>query len=85
MPESQKGDRDHQPGLEDLIPLSQAAKLSGLSPSQLRLLVSSGTIWGVKPGRNWFTTEQAVKEYLTRDRRPGPKPKHRSRPDSEKG
>jgi hypothetical protein len=64
-----------QPGLDELISLSQAAELSRLSPSHLRLLVSQGEIWGRKLGRNWFTTEQAVRQYLTRGVKPGPKPK----------
>ena len=35
-------------------------------------------LWGTKIGRNWVTTEQAVQEYLARDRKPGPKPKNKS-------
>lgn len=66
-----------QPGLNELITLSEAADLSGLSPNHLRLLVSKGVIWGKKLGRNWFTTAQAVKEYLKRYRKPGPKPQKR--------
>jgi len=64
---------DDPPGLDELITLSKAAELSGLSPSHLRLLVSKKEIWGKKLGRNWFTTEQAVREYLTRGVKPGPK------------
>ena len=67
--------RNDQPGLEDLITLSEAVEISGLSPSHLRLLVSKGTIWGKKLGRHWFTTAQAVNEYLKLDRKPGPKPR----------
>ena len=63
------------PSLDDLIPLREAAKLSGLSAGHLRLLVSRGDMWGTKLGRNWVTTTQAVQEYLAQDRRPGPKPK----------
>ena len=66
-----------QPGLNELITLSEAADLSGLSPNHLRLLVSKGVIWGKKLGRNWFTTAQAIKEYLKQDRKPGPKPQKR--------
>ena len=65
---------DKEPSLADLITLSEASKLSGLSPSHLRLLVSRGDIWGKKLGRNWFTTEQAVTDYIKLDRKPGPKP-----------
>ena len=64
-----------QPGLEALITLREAAELSGLSHSHLRLLIRRSDIWGKKIGRDWLTTAQAVREYLARDRRPGPKPK----------
>ena len=64
-----------QPSLDELISLPDAAELSGLSAGHLRLLVRRGDIWGVKLGRNWVTTAQAIEEYLARDRRPGPKPK----------
>ncbi len=57
----------------DLISLNTAAKLSGLSTSHLRLLVRQKEIWGRKMGRDWFTTELAVREYLSRDHKPGPK------------
>ena len=63
------------PSLDELISLREAARLSGLSTRHLRLLVRRGEMWGVKLGRNWVTTAQAVKEYLAKDRRPGPKPK----------
>jgi len=64
-----------QPSLDQLISLREAAKLSGLSASHLRLLVSRGDIWGQKIGRNWVTTAQAVQEYVAQDHRPGPKPR----------
>ena len=67
-----------QPGLDELITLKQAAELSGLSYSHFRLLAREGTIWAKKLGNSWFTTAQAVNEYLARDRRPGPKLKDQS-------
>lgn len=73
MPSNQDGNGDDQPRLEDLISLKKAAEISGLSPDHLRRLAGGGELWGVKIGRNWVTTEQAVREYLARDRRPGPK------------
>jgi hypothetical protein len=74
MPSSpQKG--DDQPPLGALLPLAKAAELSRLSPAHLRLLVRNGEVWGVKLGRNWFTTAQAVKEYKARNIRRGRKPK----------
>ena len=62
-------------GIDDLILLREAALISGLSPNHLRLLVRRGDIWGRKLGRDWFTTEQAVKEYISQEHRTGPKPK----------
>ncbi len=70
---SEKGRPGEWPRPEELISLHKAAKLSGLSAGHLRLLVSREQLWGIKVGRNWVTTEQAVREYLARDRRPGPK------------
>ena len=64
-----------QPELDDLITLEEAAELSGFTTRHLRHLANRGEHWARKLGRNWFTTAQAVKEYLARDRRPGPKPK----------
>ena len=69
--ESQK----YQPGFDELIPLSEAANLSGLSSDHLRHLVRNGDLWGMKIGRNWITTRKVVEEYIARDRKPGPKPK----------
>ena len=63
-----------EPKLDDLISLSEAAKMSGLSHSHLRLLARNGQIWAKWLGRGWFTTEQALNEYLSQDRKPGPKP-----------
>jgi excisionase family DNA binding protein len=65
---------------QQLISLAEAADLSGMSQSHLRLLVRQGTIWGTKIGRNWVTTEVAVKEYLATERRPGPKTSEEDNP-----
>ncbi len=75
MPGKDEEGSDKQPGLDELITLSQAAELSGLSTVHLRWLVRRGELWGVKLGQNWFTTEAAMHDYLARDRRPGPKPR----------
>ncbi len=78
MPGISNGKSNHQSKLEELITIREAAEISGLSQSHLRLLIRKGEIWGQKKGRDWFTTAQAVREYLARDRRPGPKPRKRS-------
>ena len=75
MPEQSEKSVD-KPGLDELISLSEAAELSGLSPDHVRRLVRQGDLWGVKIGRNWVTTARAVNEYLARERKPGPKPKN---------
>ena len=67
--------REEQPRLDELISLSEAARLSGLSLPHLSLLIRQGKLWGRKIGRNWVTTESAIRDYLARDRRPGPKPR----------
>ncbi len=74
MSGSPKGKNEYQPKLDELIPLSKAADISGLSPDHLRRLVRDGEMWGAKFGRNWVTTVEAVRKYLARNRKPGPKP-----------
>jgi hypothetical protein len=68
------GQANENPDFDEFISLRDAAELSGLSHSQLRLLVRTGTIWGRKIGRDWFTTQKVVVDYLAQERKPGPKP-----------
>ena len=75
MPGNDKKSSDHQPELDELITLREAAELCGLSHSHLRLMIRRSEIWGMKKGRDWFTTARAVKEYTARYHRPGPKTK----------
>jgi hypothetical protein len=70
----QTNKNEDQPKLDELISLSEAAELSGFTTRHLRYLAESGDLWARKLGHNWFTTAQAVKDYLARERRPGPKP-----------
>jgi hypothetical protein len=62
------------PTLTELIPLSEAATLSGLSHGHLALLIRRGDLWGKKIGRDWVTTKKAVLDYLASNPKPGPKP-----------
>jgi excisionase family DNA binding protein len=73
MTGSDKKSNEEQPRADELITLPEAAKLSGLSHSHLRKLVRTGEIWGKRFGQTWVTTEKAVRAYLARNRRPGPK------------
>ena len=62
-----------QPELDELISLQEAAKISGLSRPHLALMIRRGMLWGKKIGRDWITSETAIKNYLALDRKPGPK------------
>jgi hypothetical protein len=63
--------------LGDLISLSEASEISGLSAGHLRLLVSRGELWGKKIGRNWLTSRVALNEYTVQGHKPGPKPREK--------
>ena len=62
-----------QPVAAKLISLAEAAEKCELTHDHLRRLIRTKKVWGIKIGRNWVTTEAAVREYLATDRRPGPK------------
>jgi len=64
---------DTNPNLRDLITLKQAAELSGLSYSHLRLLARQEKIRAIRLGHEWFTTAKDIDEYLAQGPRPGPK------------
>ena len=59
----------------NLISVTEASKISGLTTGHLRKLLREGQIEGVKIGRNWLTTAEAVQEYLQQEIKPGPKAK----------
>ncbi|MFH1867271.1 MAG: hypothetical protein ABIJ81_04290, partial [Patescibacteria group bacterium] len=50
----------------DLISLSKAASLTPYSQEYISLLARKGKLLAWKKGRNWFTTNQAVSDYLTK-------------------
>jgi hypothetical protein len=49
---------------EQLISLSDAATIAGLTMKHLGLLARRGDLKARKIGRNWVTTRAAVEEYL---------------------
>ena len=59
----------------DLMSLSEASKITGLSADHLRRLVEHNQIWGIKIGRMWVTTQKTVEEYVNQKHPSGPKPK----------
>jgi len=58
-----------------LISVTEASRISGLSTGFLRRMLRRKEIEGVKIGRNWLTTRRAIRAYLQKERRPGPKSK----------
>lgn len=74
MPDPAENHISDSPNIQDLITFAQAAQLSGFSDRHLRKLAANHEIWAIKLGRNWFTTHQAISEYLAKNRKPGPKP-----------
>jgi len=61
--------------LPDWISVKQAAERTGYSEGHLRHLLGKGKVRGRKFGRDWFTTEEALREYISTNPRPGPKSK----------
>jgi excisionase family DNA binding protein len=74
MPGKEISHSKKHPSVDDLITFTEAASLSGYTDRHLRKLASQKKLWSIKLGRNWFTTVQAVKEYLESEHKPGPKP-----------
>ena len=73
-------DQDNDPTFLDevdrrLISVTEASQTSQLTPSYIRRLLRTNKLPGVKVGRDWFTTEEAIRAYLAEDRRPHPKTK----------
>ena len=57
-----------------LISLAEAAKISGLTHDHLRRIAREGKLQATKIGRDWLTSEEAIKAYLATNRKPGRKP-----------
>src|SRR3989344_34109 len=54
-----------RPQKENFITLAEAAKNSPYSQEYLSLLARKKKLFAKKNGRNWYTTQDAVREYLT--------------------
>lgn len=50
----------------ELISVKEASKMTPYSPDYLSLLIRKGRLEGYKKGKNWHTTESAVRAYLQR-------------------
>ncbi|MFA7000080.1 MAG: helix-turn-helix domain-containing protein, partial [Candidatus Paceibacterota bacterium] len=54
--------------LKNVISLNQAAKISGYTQDYLGYLIRSGEIKGVKKGGIWFTTEEEITHYISKQK-----------------
>jgi len=61
--------------LSEWISVKAAAEYTGYTPRHIRLLLTKGLVKGRKFGRDWFTTREALDQYLATNPRPGPDPK----------
>ncbi len=59
----------------DLISVVEAADLAKMTPSYIRRMLRTGRIEGVKMGTDWFTTREAIQDFLASDRKMGRPPK----------
>lgn len=59
--------------LSEWISTREAAEYTGYTRRHICYLLSRRLIEGRKFGRDWFTTKEALDEYLATDPRPGPK------------
>lgn len=66
---------DRAENISELISLTEASQISGLSAAHLRRLVDQKRLWGKKIGRNWVTSRSAVEEYFIQPHPRGRKPK----------
>jgi excisionase family DNA binding protein len=61
------------PGNQQWITVAEAAEKSGYSIRTIQRLLEDGKIEGWKPGRDWFTTLDAVMEYKQKSKMGRPK------------
>lgn len=57
--------------LDELISLSEASEISGLSSDHLRRLSEQGKLKAQKIGRNWVTTRKNIEDYIQERKSPG--------------
>ena len=59
--------------VEQWMSSKEAAEYTGYTPRHIRHLLIHGLLEGRKLGRDWFTTKEALDNYLATNPRPGPK------------
>jgi excisionase family DNA binding protein len=60
-------------GDKQWLTVAEAAKQSGYSIRTLQKLLQKGLVEGWKPGHDWFTTLDAVREYKRKVKKGRPK------------
>lgn len=60
---------------EDWITTEEASRLSGFHVEHIRELARDGIIRGKKWGRSWMINKSSLMQYLSLDRKTGPKTK----------
>jgi excisionase family DNA binding protein len=58
--------------VSEWISVKEAAEYTGYTESHIRHLLRDGLVKGQRFGRDWFTTQKALDEYLATNPRPGP-------------
>jgi excisionase family DNA binding protein len=62
-------DAQNAAGLDEIVTLAEAARLSGLSAHTLAQQAEKGKLRARKVGRTWITTRDWLAEYLARHSR----------------
>lgn len=77
MVNPQQSHPQYDPRLSELISLIEASERTGMTRQHLGLLLRNEKLWGAKLGRDWYTTQEALDDYLAQGNRPGVKPRLR--------
>jgi len=64
--------------LRAVLTAPEAAKHHHLSHWYIVRLVSQGTVLGRKAGGTWLIDAASLRAYLSKERKPGPKPRQKS-------
>ena len=64
--------------MAEWISVREAAEYTGYCEAHIRYLLRKGKVEGRKFGRDWFTTRNALHEYMATDPRPGPNPDNKA-------
>lgn len=66
----------------EYITTPEAAKRSDLTRIYLAQLLRKGTLEGFQLGRDWFVYTDSLEQFLSRNRKPGPKGPRKHSPET---